>query len=833
LSYICNNIANIEIMKHFTLQLIFILTGSLQMIAQKQENSLAGKVTDKATKEAIAYAIVSLPDLHISLQADTNGNFKFTKIPAASYEMLISGVGYSANSVYITVKGETFFSVELDNSKAELSEVVVTGMSKATEIKKSPLAIVTVNKEYLATNISTNIIDAIAKIPGVNAVTTGPNVSKPYIRGLGYNRILTLFDGVRQEGQQWGDEHGIEIDKYLIEKVEIIKGPASLMYGSDALGGVINLIPGQGGLNDRINGNFTSEYQSNNGMFGESLFLTGNKKGIEWGGRISKRNAADFQNKIDGRVYNTGFDETAANLFAGIHKKWGFSDLNLSLYDNLQEIPDGSRDSLTRKFTKQITEDDTFRPIVSDKDLRSYGISAVHQRVQHYRAFLKNMFFFENSQLSVNVGFQRSVRREYSHPEAPYQLTPGLYLQLNTLNYDIKYFLPEFKQWAVVVGLNGMYQTNDASAGTKFVIPSFHQFDLGGFATAKRDFGRLHVSGGLRYDVRRFTNNALYIKPNLESGFDQPVTGVDTSGANKSFAAYETQFGGFSASMGTAYLLNTSWTLKANLSRGYRAPNISEISANGVHPGTGYFQIGNAAFKPELSLQGDIGLAYVSKSINAGASFFINQVEQYIFNSRLLKANGSDSLSVSGSHQYPTYKFLQGSVLLYGMEANVDFHIIQPLHFENTFSVTYGDNYSFSGNQRNSTNRYVPFMPPLRYTSELRYDISLAGKTFSDSFIKLQLNYTDTQNRVYTSENTETVTDGYTLINTGIGTGIKNKKGNTWANFYVLINNIFDIAYQDHLSRLKYFEQFQASPNGKLGIYNMGRNVSLKVIFQI
>jgi iron complex outermembrane receptor protein len=409
-------------------------------------------------------------------------------------------------------------------------------------------------------------------------------------------------------------------------------------------------------------------------------------------------------------------------------------------------------------------------------------------------------------------------------------LTPGLYLQLNTINYDVKYFLPEVHRWAVAMGINGISQTNDVSAGTEFVIPSFSQFDLGGFLSVKKDFGKLDVSGGVRYDYRHFSSQDLYTKQNPNTGFEQAVNGAETVNAEKPFSAFNTQFNGVSMSIGLAYLVNKNWTLKANFSRGYRAPNVSEITANGVHPGTGFFQLGNDNFKPEFSLQGDLGIAYSSKSVNAGASFFVNQVSQYIFNTRLLNAQGTDSLSTSGSIEYPTFKYQQGNVLLYGMEANLDFHPIQRLHLENTFSVIYGNNHSFKGNEKNEHNRYVPFMPPLRYNGELRYDIMMPGKLFFNTFVKAQINYTATQNRVYNNENTETPTLGYTLINLGVGTAIKGKKRATLFNVYFMVNNVFDVSFQDHLSRLKYFEEFSASPNGRLGIYNMGRNMALKLI---
>lgn len=799
-------------------------------IFSNAQNVLTGKVTDQSTQLPLAGAAVSIGDLHKTTQTDADGNFVLSDIPAASYEVEIRFPGYKNVSKTISVNGQTTADFVLDKSTTEIAEVVVTGSSKSMQIKKSPLPIVSIGKDYLTTNLATNVIDAISKIPGVSAVTTGPNVSKPYIRGLGFNRILTLYDGVRQEGQQWGDEHGIEVDDYGIDRIEVIKGPASLMYGSDALAGVVNLIPTTVGTPNKISGSATTEYQSNNGMFGGSLFLTGNKNGFEYGFRASKRFAKDYKNKIDGRVYNTGFDETAANAFVGIHKKWGFSHLNISLYDNLQEIPDGSRDSLSRKFTQQITELDDYRPIVSNSELNSYKIGVIHQRVQHYRAFLKNSFFFGNSRLDANFALQRSWRREYSHPEDPYQDVAGLFLKLNTFNYDVKYYLPEIDGWEMTVGANGMYQKNNVDAGTEFVIPSYRQFDLGAFFLIKKDFEKLSVSGGVRYDYRHFKNEELFTKPNPVSGFDQAVFGNDREDADQPFQKYTTSFDGFTGSIGLSYAINHQVSIKANFARGYRAPNISEISANGVHPGTGFYQIGNDQFKPEFSNQADLGASFSSRKINAGASFFVNKIDNYIFNSRLQSAAGGDSISVSGGQEYPTYKFRQGKVLLYGMEANIDFHLIGDLHFENSASLIFGKNESFSGSERNDGNKYVPQIPPFRYVSELRYDLAKNSRSFSKTFVKLQLQYTADQNRVYSYDDTETPTRGYTLINLGAGTGINDKNGKNILDVYLLANNIFDTAYQDHLSRLKYFEEYAASPNGHLGIYNMGRNISIKLV---
>ncbi len=785
--------------------------------------TLSGKVFDKKRNIPLPGATVYIPDLKIGAVTDINGNYSFKSLPSGSFLIEVRFVGFSTLTKNVIINGAVEENFELENNIVEESAVVVTGLSKATQVKRSPIPIVSVTSDYIKKNLSTNIIDAIAKVPGVNALTTGPNVSKPFIRGLGYNRILTLYDGVRQEGQQWGDEHGIEVDQYAIEKIEVIKGPASLSYGSDALAGVVNLIPFQPAPDGKIIGDITTEYQSNNGMFGGSAMLGGNKNGFEWMGRVSHKMATNYQNKNDGRVYQTAFNETDANLALSLHRNWGYSHLNFSIYDDLQEIPDGSRDSLTRQFTKQITEEDTVRPIVTDAELKSYKITALHQHVQHYRVYSANNFTIGTGRLAVNLGYQRSVRREFSHPI----LTdiPGLFLQLNTYSYDLKYYFHELNGWSIVAGLNGMYQHNNATQGTEFIIPSYQQFDIGPFALLKKAFGKLDVAGGLRYDSRSFTNSELYTAPNPATGFDKPVFGVDTVGADKPFSNYSHNFSGMSGSIGATYNFDKHLSLKANISRGFRAPNISEISANGVHPGTNIYQIGNPDFRPEFSVQEDVGITYYSKQAVITLSVFNNNLTNYIFNQRLLNSAGADSVIVAGNQ---TYKFQQGQANLYGGEISVDVHPVKALHFENSLSVVYGKNKGIDPKLQSDSNRYTPFIPPMHGISELRYDFDAKAKHIVNGFVKIQLAYYAKQDRVYLTDNTETPTPGYSLFNAGIGAGFTNKQGKTVFNLYIMANNLFDVAYQDHLSRLKYFEPYLDDPRGH-GIYNMGRNFSIKL----
>lgn len=790
-----------------------------------QGNTLSGKITDAKTHAALPKASIFIPDLKLGTIADTSGSYLFRSLPSGSYLVQVQFVGYKTFTRTVTISGASKADFTLSDEAVEEGNVVVTGTSKATQIKQNPVPIVAINKAYITQNLSTNIIDAIAKVPGVTALTSGPNVSKPFIRGLGYNRILTLYDGVRQEGQQWGDEHGIEVDDYGIDRIEVVKGPASLTYGSDALAGVVNLIPTQPAPEGKIIGDVTTEYQTNNGMYGGSAMLGGSKNGFEWMGRVSHKAATNYQNKVDGRVYGTAYKETDANLSFGLHRSWGYSHLSLSLFDDLQEIPDGSRDSATRKFTKQITEDDDFRPIVSDAELKSYTITPLHQHVQHYRIFSTNNFTLGTGRLTVNLGFQRSMRREYSHPEEPYQDVPGLFLQMNTWSYDVKYFLPQIDKWDVSVGVNGMYQQNTVTNGTEFIIPNYKQFDIGAFAMAKKNIGKLDIAGGIRYDVRNFNSSALYTAADPVTGFDKPV-GANTAGADQPFYDYSHTFNGISGSIGATYNFTDKFSVKVNISRGYRAPNISEISSNGVHPGTNIYQIGNSAFKPEFSLQEDIGFAYTSKYLAVTFSVFNNTISNYIFNQKLLSINGGDSVLVPGNQ---TYKFQQQKANLYGGELSIDLHPYKALHFENSLSAVYGVNKDIDARLKSDSNKYVAFLPPMHGVSELRYDFEAKKNHIVNGFIKVQLAYYAAQNRVYLTDGTETPTPGYTLFNAGIGAGFTNKKGKTMFNIYVMGNNLFDVAYQDHLSRLKYFEDYPSDPRPYHGIYNMGRNISFKI----
>jgi len=791
--------------------------------------SLTGTVTDKADGKPIAGANVSIPDLRINTVTDVNGKYIINQLPKGVYLVQVRFLGYAAFNQRVDFSKTPLLNVQLQTSSIETGEVVITGVSKATEIKRDPVPMVAVGKNYIDQQAaSTNIIDAIANLPGISAVTTGPNVSKPFIHGLGYNRVVTAEDGIRQEGQQWGDEHGIEVDQNSIDRIEVIKGPASLSYGSDAIGGVVNLLTPTPVPDGKILGSLTGLYGTNQELLNGSFRLQGNNNGLVWGTVISAKEAKDYQNQHDGRVYATGYQEKDARVMVGLNKSWGYSYLNASVFDDLQDIPDGSRDSLTRKFTKQITEDDLFRPIVSQAELNSYAIPVLHQHVQLYRIYDNSNFILGNGNLVVNLGYQYSHRREYTHPEDP--TIAGLNLHLTTLTYDVKYNFSLGNDYETSIGINGQNQNNTIGDATDFPIPAYHQFDAGPFAIIKKTFGKLDLSAGGRYDIRSFSGQAAYIDT-LSGKYPQLYTGSNpttTQGVTPQFSALNKTFSGFSGSFGGTYNFSDEFLMKANIARGFRAPSIAELSANGPDPGSQIYHVGNSNFKPEFSVQEDIGAFLSLPNVSASVELFNNNIQNYIYQQQELNPDGTPAVNPAFP-LYAIFTYVQSKARINGGEISLDIHPLPWLHFENSLSLTYGTNLGNGGKVPDSL-KYLPFIPPLHTHTVLRGTFAKGFGSLRNVYAFVGFDHYDAQDRFFAAYGTETFTAGYNLLSAGLGANVVNAAGKKVIELFVEGTNLANVNYQSNMSRLKYFDNPVVPAGVQPGIFNMGRNITFKVI---
>jgi iron complex outermembrane receptor protein len=775
---------------------------------------LVGKVTDKASGEPLIGVAVYFPELKTGTVTDENGNYKIGALPKISTMLQVTYVGHQSIISQIDLKHTTVFDLKMEEATARMQEVVVTAVSGATQLVRTPTPISVVPQTELLRQSSTNLIDALASQPGVSQITTGGGISKPVIRGLGYNRVVVVNDGVRQEGQQWGDEHGVEIDEQSVNKVEILKGPASLMFGSDAMAGVINLFSAPTLPEGRMEGNVLADYQTNNGLWAYSLNFAGNKKGFVWDLRYSDKRAHAYSNKYDGYVYNSGFQEHAFSGLIGLNKSWGYSHLSFDVYHLTPGIVEGERDSITGKFLKPVTlsSSEEGTAIAGNSDFKSYAHGMPYQQVSHYKAVWNNNIVLGDGSLHTTVGYQQNRRQEFENVLEPNRY--GLYFMLHTVNYDVHYLLPSSNGFSASFGVNGMIQRS-LNKGDEYLVPEYGLFDAGIFAIGSKTIGKFDISGGIRFDNRHEHGDDLYLNAS-----DEKVTAADPSAYHR-FKAFTQNFGGVTGSLGVSYRITDNLNMKFNLSRGFRAPNIGELASNGVHDGTVRYEIGDPALKPENSLQVDYQIGYSSPVISAEIDLFANRINNYIFSRKLNGFAGGDSITEG----YQTYKFVSGNARIWGGEASLDIHPFDRLHFENSFSYVN----SVQLNQPDST-KYLPFTPAPKWKSDLRLDLFRHGNVLRNAYLNIGIEHYFTQNHYYAAYGTETATPGYTLLYAGFGTDLMHK-GKRLCTLIVNGTNLTDVAYQSHLSRLKYEPENYAT--GRAGVYNMGRNFSIKLLVPI
>lgn len=760
-------------MKSIILYLLLFLSVSS---ASAKLASLEGKVIDGQTNESLPGVLITIPDLKISVVTNGSGQFVFNNIPEkGKFLVEIRYIGYKTQIETIDFSLKTPLVFKLFPSIIEAKEVVITGTAFSSDNRKNSTSVSSLNKDQLINRPGSNLIDALVRIPGVSQVTTGAGISKPVIRGLSYNRVLTLVDGAKQEGQQWGDEHGMEVDQYSAERVEILRGAASLLYGSDALGGVINVLDALPSPEGQIRGELLSSYQSNNGLSGSSAMLQGNSNGFIWRARGSVKSAYSY-NAPGGRIANTGFNETNFSGQLGLNKKWGYAHLNLSSFKNNIGLPDFSRNA-DGKFEDENGEK------LSDKQLKDRTLFLPFQDIRHYKVALNSHFLFNSGRLRTTLAYQNNQRRELEDD----RINPSLFFDLKTYSSDFKYYFNENNGWEPVIGLSGSLQDNKNRA-EELLIPDYNSSEVGLFAYAKKSWNSSTFNVGARFDNRSITAEEM-----SEDG-------------SPKFNNFTNNFSNLSGALGFTKEFTDHFNFKANLGSAFRSPNIAELSSDGVHEGTFRYEVGNNNLNPENSYYGDFAFEFNNNVISASVGAFNNHINNYIYNRQL----NNESIVVD-SEILPVYRFVQDNANLSGVELGFTLHPAELIHFENSFSYTKGVN--------RATSKALPFIPAAVLRNEIRLEPQFK-KGLKSTYFSLALDNVFNQNRV---DVFETATAGYTLVNLAMGTTFMLK--NQPLRLNISANNLFDKAYYDHLSRFKPGRLDEGDPTA--GYYNQGRNVSV------
>ena len=662
-----------------------------------------------------------------------------------------------------------------------LPDVVVTESYQQRQAKKSALAVDVVDQDFLRKHFTGNFMQAMENIPGVQAMDIGSGFSKPMIRGMGFNRIAVLENGIKQEGQQWGADHGLELDAFNIGTVNVLKGPSSLLYGSDAMGGVIDITSPPVPSVDMLFGDVTLLGKSVNGTLGGS-FMLGIKKSFWYAQvRYSEQHFGDYRIPTDTIVYLTQkmpvYGRKLKNT-AGIERNIGF----FAQYQRQRYKANYSVSNVYQKtgfFPGAHGIPDVSR-VEDDGDSRNMELP--YSKVNHLKVTTLQQYAWEKLVLSGDFGFQNNHREEWSVFHTHYGSQPvpekdpdkELAFNLNTLSASVKVRFIGSSSWEHALGWDGQHQRNDIS-GYSFLLPEYYRSTTGLlWLTTYKPNNVISVSGGMRYDygyIHISSHEDAYLADYLrKQGYDEEQ--VEHYKWNSH--AVKKKFGDYSFSLGLVWTPSERHMVKANVGRSFRLPGANELAANGVHHGTFRHEQGDTNLKSEQGWQMDASYNLRYNGFSISVSPFVSWFSNYIF----LRPTGEWSVL---PHAGQIYRYTGAEALFAGTEATID------IHFLRSFNYRISGEYVYTYN----CDEHIPlsFSPPFSMRNTLtwqRKQVMLYAERQSIA----------RQNRV---DRNEDRTPGVNLFHLGGSLNIP-IRGNQAIEITLTARNIFNTRYYNHLS---------------------------------
>jgi iron complex outermembrane receptor protein len=596
---------------------------------------LAGRVTD-STGRPIVDARVTVLEANRSATTDAEGRFRIGGIPEGTYGISIAAIGFRPRVYRLALTGSTTtLEAKLLPTVVELATIQTTATPVGTSVLESPQPLSVLHGDALSAAQAPSLGAVLELQPGLRNSSTGNGIGKPVIRGLSSNRVLILDNGQRMETQQWGDEHAPNVETATAERIEVIRGPASVLYGSDALGGVINVV--QRDLPDAkergalLRGTASARYAGNGKAPDGSLLVEGASGIVGFRGTISGRQSGDVMTP-SGALFNSGLSMEAGSGSVGVRGDWG--SLMASVSHRAERL--------------EIHEDPAEDPGATP-----------FQRIGSTRVAVNgNLAMPGGGRLDIDLGGERNRRREFEETGAT-DVALGLLSTTGTANLHLHQTLGGV---ATVLGVAAMHTAFEKS-GEETLIPNNSADNVGVYGFGQVDRGRWQLSGGARYDYRRLTNEA---------------------DAALALTAGSRNYSSVTGNVGALYRVNEPIVLVANVGRGFRAPSPFELFSNGVHEGTVRFERGNADLKNETSLNVDLALRAQSSAVQGELGIFRNAIRNYIYPN----PSGVDD---PGSG-FQIFDITQGDAVLRGVEASVEYHPIDQLHLRVGGDYTHGQN---------------------------------------------------------------------------------------------------------------------------------------------
>ena len=721
--------------------LIFLFVLALAISGQAQ-NKLSGIVTDKENGEPLTGVSVYVPDLLIGIATDEKGRYQLSNLPNGELIIQFSYIGFQTVSkqIYLNRK-DRVVNIEMTPQVIQGQEVVISGNFTSTQ-HENTIKISTIGIERISTSGHPSLIESLAEVPGVSLISKGPGVVTPVIRGLSLSNILVLKNGMPMENFQFSENHPYLIDENGLQQVEIIKGPASLIYGSGAVGGVINLVPEPVAAQGKIEGDFTMNFYGNTRGVLSNIGLKGHQNGVVWGLRGGINTSRDYVQGNGNYVPNTRFNRYNIKADVGLLRKKGTFRL---FYEY-----SGNKFGMAVPPAVQLVTENAYKNEVWYQDLTDHMIIS------------QNKLFLGNTKLDIDVSYENNKRKLFGDPVIePFKLVD---MTLQTVAYRIKANHNFSERLRAIFGAQGMYQNNKNFDAPDHVLPDaeINEISLYGIVQYARE--RYKIEAGLRYSF-----NAIYVPRQKADGHDDETHYIEYNG----------KFNNLSASAGASVYVNKQNILRINVASAFRSPNLPELTQYGLH-GT-RFEMGNPDLKTQQNVETDLGYHLHTRHTSLDLSVFYNHINNYIY----LAPTGDTTEAGLNIYQYT-----QSNAQLYGGEArfHIHPHPAHWLHILSTYAYVIGE-------QRGGG--YLPRIPAQQLYLELKLEKD-TWKSFRNIYLSGGVRFVFDQNR---PSEFELATDGYNLLNLGFGFGVK--AGKQLIRFDVKATNLLNIDYFSHLSTLK------------------------------
>ncbi len=752
--------------------------------------TVSGKVLDDHGHE-LSGATVTISDANVGAVSDEKGHYRIKQIPEGQHRITVSFIGYETKTEDLFVDANHKVDFILEHTLLNLHEVEISCVHVIQGCKENSLNVESVGDDFLKQNLGGSLMKSLERLPGVSTIDIGSGQSKPVIRGLSFNRVVVIDNNVKHESQQWGADHGLEVDQYAVDKVEVVKGPASLKYGSDAIGGVIDMQARNIPEKRTFGGSIDLTSKSNNNFGGASMSLYGRINWLYADLRLTLADYGDYKVPTDSvhiysykaPLYNNQMRNTAGEELNG-HLAFG---LILPEFQNIVRL--SSVSSKNGLFANAHGREPRYI-IYEEQDASDRDILYPFQDVKHLKVINSLKWKLDDLVLCADIAYQHNHRQEWSEytnhgdmppvfPDTlsfPEELEREFDKQTYSAKLNLDYYVNEVTK--ISAGINSEWQNNQIG-GHGFIIPEYKQQNTGIYALAKYKFSdRSILQGGIRYDYGEIQTSKYsdwYPTKVIEE--------LDTSWQYLQ-RAYDLRrhFSNTTWSLGYAY--NTGhWEYKANIGKSFRMPLAKELAANGINYHQFSYEKGNMNLNPEVSYQLDVGIEFHYNNMALGMTPFFNYFSNYIY------LNPTPDIDRNYGVGNQEYVYTEAEVLRFGGEVHAHYQLLKHLQFGVIGEYVYSE--QMSGSKKGFT---LPFSPPASAILNLKFQ-KAKWNGLENLYFSIDWRLTASQTNIVPPEE---ITDGYNVLNLGYG-GIV-KFFNQDVKIMMQVKNVLNNKYFNHTS---------------------------------